>query len=100
MGSVLDFPQAELADIVAVKAISQGEATSAQQTRAFDWIIKNLCVIGDLSFNLHEGNRASDFTEGKRFVANIMIWCCKTPIKKLYQLYPDQQRMMRVKDAE
>lgn len=93
--SVFDFPASELADVVAVKAVSVGDATPDQQKRAVEWIVKNVCLIGDLSFTLDEGPRATDFTEGKRFVANIIMWCAKTPIKEMHSRYPDQLRNPR-----
>lgn len=93
--SVLDFPAAELADVVAVKALWSGEATADQQKRAVDWIVKNVCLIGDIGFSLTEGPRASDFTDGKKFVANILIWCGKTTLKEMQARYPDQLRHPR-----
>ena len=90
--SVFDFPTAELADAVAVKALWSGEATPDQQKRAVEWLTKNVCLVGDLSFNLAEGPRASDFTEGKRWVGAMLIWCAKTSIREMTDRWPDQLR--------
>jgi hypothetical protein len=56
-------------DIRAVKALAAGVASDGQQKRALDWIIRCAAGTYDLSFRPGiDGHRATDFSEGKRFV--------------------------------
>jgi hypothetical protein len=62
-------PPADEYDIRAVKALAAGVASDSQQKRALDWIIRCAAGTYDLSFRPgQDGNRATDFSEGKRFV--------------------------------
>jgi hypothetical protein len=65
-----DPPPANEYDIRAVKALAAGMASDAQQRRALDWIIHRAAGTYDLSFRPggEDGRRATDFSEGKRFV--------------------------------
>ena len=57
------------ADIHAMRALASGNANEGQQRRALDWIINKASGYYDLSFRPGlEGARATDFSEGKRFV--------------------------------
>lgn len=57
---------ADVADIAAVRAFSQGRADEHQQRRAFDWIVKGLCGIQQSTFQ--SDAHASAFAEGRRYV--------------------------------
>lgn len=61
----------EDADIFALQALAAGSASSAQQRRALDLIRVAICEGERLSFmpGGEDGRRATDFAEGKRFVA-------------------------------
>lgn len=57
----------ELADMVAVQCVAAGVADKGQQQRALKWIIENASMTYDVTFQM-EGERASAFAEGRRFV--------------------------------
>jgi len=61
----------EDADIYALQALAAGNANSGQQVRALDLIRYSICETERLSFmpGAEDGRRATDFAEGKRFVA-------------------------------
>jgi hypothetical protein len=58
---------AEPADVSAIRALMQGTANEAQQLRVVDWL-KRASGLGELEFR-PDGDRASAFASGKRFVA-------------------------------
>ncbi len=65
---------AELADTMAIKAVATGTANAGQQQRALKWIIESLCGTYDLSFRPGlDGDRATVFAEGKRFVGSRIV---------------------------
>lgn len=70
-----EFPNFQLADIAAVKALNAGTATPEQQKRALDFIMKGLCQIGGVC--LDENPAMFGAREGKRIVgvhlANILV---------------------------
>lgn len=60
----------EDADVYALKNLAAGNANEGQQQRVLKFIIEALCGNYDLSFRPgDDGPRATDFAEGKRFVA-------------------------------
>jgi len=61
----------EDADIYALQAVAAGNASSGQQQRAIAFIRNAICEGERLSFmpGGEDGRRATDFAEGKRFVA-------------------------------
>jgi hypothetical protein len=59
----------EKADVYALKALSQGQASEAQQVRALEWILRNASQFDDLSYRSGvSGDRDTAFAEGRRFV--------------------------------
>lgn len=60
----------DIADVMAVKAVSAGDATPDQQRRAMAWIILRAAQAYDLSFRSDGdgGDRETAFAEGRRFV--------------------------------
>jgi len=57
-----------------VKALAVGVASDGQQKRALDWIIRSAAGTYDLSFRPGvDGHRATDFSEGKRFVGLALV---------------------------
>jgi hypothetical protein len=64
------MPRLEDADIFAIQALTQGSANEAQQKRAYEYVVRNLCEIDRMTFwaGGEDGRRATDFAEGKRWV--------------------------------
>lgn len=56
-----------IADVAAVKAMSNGTATPDQQIRGMRWIIEKGCMAYDETFH-PESERASAFMQGRRYV--------------------------------
>jgi hypothetical protein len=63
-------PRIEDADIFALQAIAKGTASSAQQQRVYDYVVRTLCETDRMTFwpGGEDGKRATDFAEGKRWV--------------------------------
>jgi hypothetical protein len=61
----------EDADVFALHALAAGNASAGQQQRALEFIRRAICEGERLSFmpGGEDGRRATDFAEGKRFVA-------------------------------
>lgn len=53
--------------LMAVRALWAGTATEGQQKRAMEWIVLNLCHIGQMSFDI-ENERLSAMREGERHI--------------------------------
>jgi hypothetical protein len=67
------MPRIADADIFALQAVANGQASAAQQQRAYDYIIRALCETERMTFwpgtpGMDDGRRATDFAEGKRWV--------------------------------
>ena len=60
----------EPADATAIQALMRGDCPANLQQRAIKFIMWDLCGLRDLSFRPGgaEGQRETDFAEGKRFV--------------------------------
>lgn len=74
----LPWDQAKLSqsEISAIKAIADGVAEPEQQRLAFRTIVHKLCNAHGMSFTIlgpDEGKRATDFSEGKRWVGNTLL---------------------------
>ena len=81
-----DPVECEKADIVAVKALSNGTANSEMQIRAINWIVNQACAYYDLSYRPGEGGRRdTDFAEGRRFVGAQIVKLTKLDLSKLKQ---------------
>ena len=65
----------EPADIKAIQDMERGEATPAQQIRAFGFIVNNLCGTYMPTFGVSD--RGSNFLNGRRFVGLELITCLK-----------------------
>lgn len=63
----------EDADIFAIQALAKGIANEGQQLRAWNLILHKLCEVDRMTFwppmGIDDGRRATDFAEGKRWVA-------------------------------
>ncbi|HNP15634.1 MAG TPA: hypothetical protein PKI99_04165 [Terrimesophilobacter sp.] len=65
----LRVARTDKADIYAIKALSTGTASDAQQKRALTWILEQASRYDELSYEPGEiGRRDTDFAEGRRFV--------------------------------
>lgn len=62
-------------DVYAIKALQLGTATPDQQKMALHWIINVCADTYGMSFRPGgvEGQRETDFAEGKRFVGNQIV---------------------------
>lgn len=62
-------PAFEDADVAAFQALQRGNANPEQQKRALAWVIEKAAGTYDLSYRPGaEGQRDTDFAEGRRFV--------------------------------
>lgn len=81
-----EIPLAELnartSELAALRAIAQGLADEHQQRRGFEFICRFLCAEKRRTFfpGGEDGRRASDFAEGRRFVA--------TQLRRIVELEP------------
>jgi hypothetical protein len=57
----------DLADAMSLKALAQGTANEDQQKRALSWVVNKLCRINRVAAD-PQSERATYFTEGKRYV--------------------------------
>lgn len=78
---ILAFPDIEVSEAAAIKAINLGTATSEQQKRGLDWIMKAACMIGGEPFCPGEPD-SSAFKMGKQSVARSILFIISTPIAK------------------
>ena len=60
--------------IMAVRAFHAGIASKDQQAIVRDWLLYAVCRVDDMSFRPGgvDGQRLSDFAEGKRYVGNTL----------------------------
>lgn len=77
------IPSVDDHDIFALQAVAKGIANQGQQVMAFAFITNVLCAPDRMSFwpGGHEGERATSFAEGKRWVGN--------QIRRIEKLRPD-----------
>ena len=66
----------------AFQALARGDADARLQRIALDWLIEKAAMTYDLSFS-PEGERATSFAEGRRFVGLQVIKMTKLDIDKL-----------------
>jgi hypothetical protein len=74
------IPAHVLADVVAIKAVNRGDASPEQQQRALNWIMKNACHIGGISF-VENNPHLTSFNEGKRFIGLQLMLMITEPIE-------------------
>lgn len=69
-------------EVSAMHALRDGDADDVQQAIALRWIIENAGAAYEQSFypGGEDGRRATDFAEGRRFVANSIIKLMKLPL--------------------
>lgn len=72
------IPDLDPADVGAIKSLMDGTASDIQQRRVVLWLQKTTGV-GEMSFRPGiDGQRATDFAEGKRFVGLQFFTLAKT----------------------
>jgi hypothetical protein len=78
-------PSYELADVDAVRALSNGVANKDQQLRALQWILGAASDRLGMSYfpGGEEGRRNTDFMEGRRFVGNQIVKLINTDPTKI-----------------
>ncbi len=80
-------------DIAAVQALFRGEATPHQQGLVIEWLLLNACEVYNMSYRPgNDGRRDTDFSEGKRYVGNLLLWMSKEdPTKHKKDKAPTEQ---------
>lgn len=78
---ILAFPDIDIADAAAIKALNIGKAEPEQQKRALDWILKNACMIGGEPFCPGEPDSTA-YKNGKQSVARNILFILSEPINK------------------
>lgn len=93
------WPEHTYQEIMAVRALSNGGASSNQQQVAFDWILKKACMIGGLSNN---PNRANDIyiNEGRRYVAAALMDMITEAQGSIDQRFPGPKSGRERRDLE
>lgn len=73
-----------VSEVAAIRALAEGGADQYQQRMAFEFICDRLCNEGVMSFwpGGEDGRRASDFAEGRRWVA--------IQLRRIVALLPDR----------
>ena len=72
----LQRPDYHEADIQAIRACYNGEATESQQRRALDWMI---WAFGTHDTSFRPGSaRGTDFAEGRRHAGTTLVWMLKS----------------------
>lgn len=78
-------------DVSAIQACINGVAEGYQQQRAMKWIIENAAGTYDQSFRPGlEGQRDTDFAEGRRFVGNSIVKLSRLNASKLVRREIDE----------
>jgi hypothetical protein len=81
------MPRIADADIFALQAVAAGQASAAQQQRAYDYVVRTLCETDRMTFwpgiqGMEDGRRATDFAEGKRWVG--------LQLRRIEKMQPDR----------
>jgi hypothetical protein len=74
-------PAAELPDVVAIKALSQGNATEEQQMRALHFILVHVCGVDDEPY-CPTSDRDTAYALGKRRVGTYLRSLLAADIRK------------------
>lgn len=74
-------PAWDKADVGAFQALAKGEATSAQQQRALNWILYQAANVYDLEYRTDD--RAHAFVSGRRFVGLQIVKLLKLNLTNL-----------------
>lgn len=78
---ILAFPDIDVSEAAAIKAINSGTATPEQQKRGLDWILKGACMIGGEPFRPGEPDGTA-YNNGKQSVARKILFILSEPIAR------------------
>lgn len=74
-------PEFDKFELMALKNLAAGNASSGQQRLALATIIKKIAGLNDMSFRPGlDGARATDFAEGRRFVGSRIMEAIERPM--------------------
>lgn len=78
-----DPPELSDHEVMALKALRDGVASAGQQKMALSAIVVKFASAGDMSFRPggEDGRRATDFSEGKKYVAQRIQEALTRPMK-------------------
>ena len=88
---ILAFPEIDIAEAAAVKAIYLGTATPDQQKRGMEWILKRACMVGDEPFCPGEPD-STGYKNGKQSVARNILFIINEPIGKFDKQPPKRSK--------
>lgn len=74
--------------VAAVQAMQRGEATPDQQKQLLNWIINQAAATYDISFQL-DGDRFTNFAEGRRFVGAQLVKLLHLNVSALRKAQPN-----------
>lgn len=78
------LPRFDLADVVAWKALADGNATPEQQQRFVKWLLRDVTHSGSLSFHPGpDGELNTAFKEGRRSVGVVLFDLMTAPLEQL-----------------
>lgn len=75
-------PEYDLVTVTAFQSLARGDADARMQRIALDWLIEKAAMTYDLSFS-PDGERATSFAEGRRFVGLQVVKMTKLDADKL-----------------
>lgn len=78
---ILAFPDIDVSDAWAIKAIHAGTATPDQQKRGLEWIMKKACMIGGEPFCPGEPDSTAR-QNGRQAVGRYILFVISEPIAK------------------
>lgn len=83
-------PECAPADAAALQALQRGNATPEQQKRALVWVIENAAATYQTSYRRGgpEADRETAFSEGRRFVGNLIVGALKLKLGQLRRETP------------
>jgi len=85
--------------VYAIRACIEGKANDGQQRLAMDWIITRASGLYDLSYRPggNEGDRATSFHEGRRFVGSQIVKMTRPETLKAAQAAEKAKRAPKAK---
>lgn len=78
----LTLPVHDLSDIMALKGVTAGTATSDQQIRFMRWLLRDVGIIGGVS-HVPGDQLGTAFNEGRRFVASVLNYFIEEPVENI-----------------
>lgn len=78
----------ELADATAIQALAAGTADMVQQRRAWDWILRKACGLGDWAYHPGQSDRDTNIALGRQFVGHQIMKLQQAPVGALARKEP------------